>query len=103
MSEAAGSANGRLSGRVAAITASTRSIGRGIAEAFLAEGARVMINGRSAEKGEAALQEMKGGDALDFYQGSICFGLKAEKLSKPPELPSFNLESAIYIPISTAP
>jgi len=61
---------GRLNGRVAAITGSTRSIGRGIAQAFLAEGARVVINGRSAEKGAAALAEEDAGAALAFFQGS---------------------------------
>ena len=33
---------GKLEGKVAVITASTRSIGRGIAEAYLAEGAKVV-------------------------------------------------------------
>ena len=43
---------GKLEGKVAVITASTRSIGRAIAEIYLSEGAKVVVSGRSAEKGE---------------------------------------------------
>ncbi len=57
---------GKLDGRVAVITASTRSIGRGIAEAFHAEGASVVLSGRSADKGKKAIEEMGGGDRLHF-------------------------------------
>ena len=42
-----------LEGKVAAITGGTRGIGRAIAEAFVREGAKVVINGRSEEKGAA--------------------------------------------------
>jgi 3-hydroxybutyrate dehydrogenase len=71
---------GRLDGRVAAISASTRSIGRAVAEAFLAEGASVVINGRSAEKGQQALKEIDGGDRIAFYQGSATDQAEVEGL-----------------------
>ena len=57
---------GQLDGKVAVITASTRSIGRGIAEAYHAEGAKVVLSGRNAEKGAKAIEEMGGGDRLHF-------------------------------------
>lgn len=60
---------GKLEGKVAAITGGTRSIGRACAEAFLAEGAKVVVNGRSEEKGNQAIAEMNAGDNVVFYQG----------------------------------
>lgn len=60
-------ATGSLDGRVAVITGSTRSIGRAIAEAFLAHGATVVISGRSELKGKQALEELDAGDKAVFH------------------------------------
>jgi 3-hydroxybutyrate dehydrogenase len=61
----------KLEGMAAAITGGSRGIGRGIAEALLAEGARVAINGRSEEKGREALAEIGVGDRAIFVQGDV--------------------------------
>ena len=62
---------GKLDGKVAAITGGTRSIGRAIADAYLAEGASVVINGRDPEKGAVALAEMNAGDRAAFWPGDV--------------------------------
>ncbi|MDP6828470.1 MAG: SDR family oxidoreductase [Pseudomonadales bacterium] len=60
-----------LTGQVAVITGSTRGIGRAIAEALLAKGASVVVNGRSREKGARAVEEMAGGDRVLFVAGDV--------------------------------
>ncbi len=62
---------GSLDGRVAAITGGTAGIGRGIAEAFLAEGASVALNGRNKEKGERVLAELDAGERAVFIAGDV--------------------------------
>jgi 3-hydroxybutyrate dehydrogenase len=68
---------GKLDGRVAAITGGTAGIGRGIAEAFLAEGASVSLNGRNKERAERVLAEIGAGDRAIFLPGDV---LKEEEI-----------------------
>lgn len=72
--------SGRLAGRVAAITAGTAGIGRAIAEAFLSEGANVVVNGRSEERGLRAVAEMGPPDRIRFFPGSAADQLVVEGL-----------------------
>jgi NAD(P)-dependent dehydrogenase (short-subunit alcohol dehydrogenase family) len=56
---------GRLDGKVAVVTGSTRGIGRAIAEMFAHEGARVVITGRNVERGAGVVAaiDAEGGEA----------------------------------------
>ncbi|MGI9136347.1 MAG: SDR family NAD(P)-dependent oxidoreductase [Candidatus Nanopelagicales bacterium] len=57
---------GSLDGRVAVITAGSTGIGFGIAQAFIAEGASVVIGNRDEKKGDYALERLKAGDRAVF-------------------------------------
>ena len=61
----------RLRGKVAAITGGTAGLGRGIAEKFLHEGARIALFARNAEKGAAVLKELNAGDDAIFVAGDV--------------------------------
>jgi 3-hydroxybutyrate dehydrogenase len=61
----------QLQDKVAVITGGTAGLGRGIAEAYLREGAKVVLNGRSTEKGEKVLAELGVGDRAVFRAGDV--------------------------------
>lgn len=72
----------QLSGRLAFVSGSTAGIGRAIAAALAAEGARVIVNGRKPESVEetvAQLQEETGGALLPFA-GDLATAEAAQKL-----------------------
>ncbi len=71
----------KLQGRVAAVTGGSRSIGRGIVEAFLAEGARVAFNGRDLEKGKRAIEELGAGDRVLFVAGDVRSSADVKRLA----------------------
>lgn len=70
---------GQLENRVATITGGTRGIGFAIAKAFLAEGARVAIVGRNADKGERALKELDAGDRALLIVGDVMVKADCER------------------------
>jgi len=59
---------GRLEGKIALISGSTRGIGRSMAEYFASEGAKVAVTGRTVEKGEKVVDKIReaGGEAKFF-------------------------------------
>jgi NAD(P)-dependent dehydrogenase (short-subunit alcohol dehydrogenase family) len=72
----------QLNGKIALISGSTAGIGNAIAASLAREGARVIVNGRTAAAVDAAVAAMKsaaGGDVLGFA-GDLSSASVAEKL-----------------------
>ncbi|MGX1541440.1 SDR family NAD(P)-dependent oxidoreductase [Streptomyces adustus] len=62
----------RLEGRTALVTGATSNIGRAIAEAFAAQGAHVIVSGRSAGRGNEVVEGIRArGGRADFVQADL--------------------------------
>ncbi|MEU8806897.1 SDR family oxidoreductase [Streptomyces violaceoruber] len=62
----------RLADRTALVTGATSNIGRAIAEAFAAEGAHVVVSGRSAERGREVVDGIRAaGGRADFVHADL--------------------------------
>src|ERR1700691_2440917 len=58
-----------MAGKVALVSGSTRGIGRSIAEHLAAEGARVVVTGRTADKGEKVVSRIReAGGTAEFLR-----------------------------------
>jgi NAD(P)-dependent dehydrogenase (short-subunit alcohol dehydrogenase family) len=70
--------NTRLAGRTALVTGSTDGIGAGVAQAFAAAGAHVVVTGRNSERGGAVVEGIVAdGGKADFVRADLAGGLSA--------------------------
>lgn len=72
--------SGRLAGQVAAITGGSTGIGRGIAELFLAEGSRIALMSRGAERLEATVADLAAPDRIVALPGDVSVPADAQAL-----------------------
>ncbi|MEU1159280.1 glucose 1-dehydrogenase [Streptomyces sp. NPDC005921] len=70
----------RLAGKTALVTGATSNIGRAIAEAFAAEGAHVVVSGRSAGRGAEVVDGIRAlGGRADFVRADLDGGAAASR------------------------
>jgi glucose 1-dehydrogenase len=72
--------DGRLAGKVAAITGASTGIGRGIAELFVREGASVVLMARRADVLEATIRDIGAGPRATAVVGDVGTVEDAERL-----------------------
>jgi NAD(P)-dependent dehydrogenase (short-subunit alcohol dehydrogenase family) len=70
----------KLRGKVALITGGTEGMGFATARLFLKEGARVVISGRSKEKGAAAIRKLNRPGWVEFIQGDVSKASDAKRM-----------------------
>src|SRR5467141_431711 len=67
----------RFTGKVALVTGSTQGLGLGIADRLIREGAAVVLNGRSPERGARVLEELRpNGGRIAFIAADV--GIKGD-------------------------
>ena len=72
-----------ITGRTVLVTGGTKGIGKGIAGVFARAGANVVVNGRSAEAGEAAVRELSGqGGEVAYVGGDVRAAGDCERLAE---------------------
>jgi len=72
----------KLAGKVALITGGSEGMGFATAALFLEEGARVVISGRSREKGAKAVRRLSKLGQVHFVQGDVSRSKDAERMVK---------------------
>lgn len=70
----------KLKGKVALITGGSEGMGYATAKLFLEEGARVVITGRSKEKGIRALRNLRKLGEAEFIQGDVSRSADAKRM-----------------------
>jgi 3-oxoacyl-[acyl-carrier protein] reductase len=72
-----------IDGRTVLVTGGTRGIGKGIAGVFARAGANVVVNGRDADTGEAAVQDLSGqGGEVAYVGGDVGKAADCERLAE---------------------
>jgi 3-oxoacyl-[acyl-carrier protein] reductase len=71
-----------VEGRTVIVTGGTKGIGKGIATEFAKAGANVVVTGRDAAAGEAAVRELSGhGGEVSYVQGDVARWADCERMA----------------------